>query len=169
MKKTITFFLALVIFSSSIISASAVYYEDTFPSDKTGVTGGLFIECQTNIGDAVILIPYDYKYNTFTFGTNGNVFNCSYAGVNCALYINGHKYTCRWTSFSYPQYRIDGNQYTYSDLVITSVTDTNVVFLTDTEQSNDNYYLSVFEKILLCVLLCILFLQFLMWFLLHRR
>lgn len=170
MKKAFSVFISLFLFFVSVLPASAVYYEDTFPSDETGLTGGLFIECSTNIGDAVIVIPYNFKNDTFTFSTSGNIFNASSTSISGALYLNGSQYTVRWAGYSYPQYRLSDTGYTYTDLVINSVSDTNVVFITDNEElSNDNYYLSVYEKIVISFLCIILFFVFLSWFLLHKK
>lgn len=170
MKKIISFLFVILIISFSVFPASAVYYEDSFPSDQTGLTGGLFLECSTNIGDCVIVIPYNFKENTFTFSTSGNVFNASSTSISCALYLNGNQYTARWAGYSYPQYRLSDTGYIYSDLVITKVIDTNIVFITDdSELSNDNYYLSTFEKIVISLLCVLVFLLFLCWFLLHKR
>lgn len=170
MKKFLSFLFAVFIFSLSLVPAFAVYYDDTFPSSETGLTGGLFLECSTNIGNCVIIVPYNYKDNTFTFSTNGNVFNASSSTVTGTMFRNGQQYSVRWSAFSYPQYRQEGNSYSYIDLTVTKVTDTNIVFITDdSELSNDNYYFSTFEKILIILLCFILFFVFLSWFLLHRR
>ena len=170
MKKIFCIFITLFLVSFSFLSASAVYYDDTFPSAETGLTGGLFLECETNIGKCVIVVPYNYKNNTFTFSTSGNVFNATSTSISCTLFRNGQQYTCRWAGYSFPEYRLEATGYQYSDLTITKVTDTNIVFITDDDElSNDNYYLSVYEKIIISLLSVIVFLLFLMWFLLHRR
>lgn len=170
MKKVYVLFVSIFIVLFTAVPAVAVYYEDTFPSSETGLTGGTFLECNTNLGDCVIVVPFNYKENVFTFGTNGNIFNSSSSSVTGVLYRSGQQFSVRWSAFSYPQYRQEGNNYSYSDLTITKVNDTNIVFITDDEElSNDNYYFSVYEKIVICILLVLVFLLFLCWFLLHKR
>lgn len=170
MKKILVFTVSIVLVFCSVVPAFAVYYDDTFPSDETGLTGGLFMECSTNIGDIVIVIPYNFKEDTFTFSTTGNVFNASSTSISCTMFLNNNQYTVRWAGYSFPQYRLSDTGYTYSDLVINSVTDTNVVFITDdAELRNDNYYLSIYEKIIISLLFVLIFLLFLCWFLLHKR
>ena len=86
------------------------------------------------------------------------------------MFLNNNQYTVRWAGYSFPQYRLSDTGYTYTDLIINSVTDTNVVFITDdAELRNDNYYLSIYEKIIISLLCVLIFLLFLCWFLLHKR
>ena len=61
MKKILVLTVSIVLVFCSVVPAFAVYYDDTFPSDETGLTGGLFMECSTNIGDIVIVLPYNFK------------------------------------------------------------------------------------------------------------
>ena len=130
MKKILSLFFAIFIVSVSFVSASAVYYEDSFPSAETGLTGGLFLECSTNLGNCVIVIPYNFKEDTFTFSTSGNVFNATSSTVSGVLYRNGQQYSVRWSSFSYPQYRQSDSSYSYTDLVIKTTLVSVTLFIT---------------------------------------
>ena len=167
----ISFILFLVLaFSVCFSQASAVYYEDTFPYSETGLTGGAYIECNSSIGNIVLILPYGYKDNFLTFTTNGNLFNASNNTINCALFLNGNQYTARFPSFGTLEYRAyNGDKYTYVDVTTGDITDTNVIFVTASERVNDNYYFSKFEIALLSVNIAILFFVFLGWFLWHRN
>ena len=157
----------VVFFSSLVVPCSAVFYDESFPYHQTGITGGAFISCSSSIGDIRIIIPYNYKDNYLTFTTSGNLYNASSNSISCALYKNGVKYTARFSSFDTLQYR-PSKEHSYEYLTTSSITATNVVFLGESEGSNDNYYFSDFEIFTLCVQISILFFVFLNWFLLHK-
>lgn len=155
-------------FSVCFSQASAVYYDDTFPYSETGLTGGAYIECNSSIGNIVLLLPYGYKDNFLTFTTNGNLFNASNNTINCALFLNGNQYSARFPSFGTLEYRLS-KEYNYVKVVTSDITDTNVIFVTASERVNDNYYFSKFEIALLSVNIAILFFVFLGWFLWHKQ
>lgn len=64
-----TRFISLILFfvlTVSIFSAqaSAVYDEDTFPYNQTGLTGGTYIECSSSLGDIVSCSRYNIQITT---------------------------------------------------------------------------------------------------------
>ena len=157
----------VVLFSCLSISSYAVFYDDTFPITDTGLTGGAFIKCKSAIGEIVIVLPYNYKDNYFTFTSSGNLYNASSNTITVSVFRNGSKYMGRFSAYSSLQYRINKN-YDYEDVITSDILATNVVFLGLTERSNDNFYFSTFEMFSLSVQICILFFVFLNWFLLHK-
>ena len=157
----------IILFSSFAVPSNAVYYDDSFPCEQTGICGGAFISCSSSIGNIIIVIPYNYKDNYLTFTTTGNLYNASSNTISCALFKNGVKYIARFSSYDTLQYRISNN-YSYEYLTTSDISATNVVFLGNTEANNDNYYFNQFEIASLCVQIAILFFVFLNWFLLHK-
>lgn len=167
-KKILVLFTSLVILLSSfVVQSSAVYYDDSFPCEDTGICGGAFVSCSSSIGNIVIVIPYNYKDNYLTFTTSGNLYNASSNTITCAIFRNGVKYNARFASYDTLQYRYSNNV-SYEYVTTSDITATNVVFLGNTEANNDNYYLTQFEIATLCVQISILFFVFLNWFLLHK-
>ncbi len=168
-------FISLIfifIFTVSIFtpSAAAVYYEDTFPYEDTGLTGGAYIECSSSLGDIVLVLPMQYIDNYLTFTTGGNLYNASSSTITCALFLNGVQYSARFASFSTLEYRVSSSgYYDYTAVTTGDIYDTNVVFVTSSERINDNYYFTKYEIASLSVQIAILFFVFLGWFLLHRR
>lgn len=162
----------LFVFTVSIFSsqASAVYYEDTFPYNETGLTGGAYIECSSSIGNIVLVLPMQYVDDCLTFTTGGNLYNASASSITVALFRNGTQYTARFQSFGTLEYRISNTgYYEYTAVTTGEIYDTNVVFVTSSERINDNYYFSKYEIASLAVLIAILFFVVLEWFLLHKR
>lgn len=160
------------IFTVSVFTsqASAVYYEDTFPYNETGLTGGSYIECSSSIGDIVLVLPVQYTDNYLTFTTDGNLYNASSSSITVALFHNGTQYSARFQSFSTLEYRVSSSgYYDYTAVRTGEIYDTNVVFVTSSERINDNYYFSKYEIASLSVQIAILFFVFLGWFLLHKH
>lgn len=170
--KFIVSVLLLSVLTISIFSptASAVFYEGSFPYAETGLTGGGYIECSSSIGDIVIVFPVQYIDNYLTFTTSGNLFNVSNTTISCILFRNGTQYQARFQSFGTLQYRLQsGAYYEYTDIITGNISDTNVDFTTSSERINDNYYFDKFQIAVLSVLIAILFFNFLGWFLWHKR
>lgn len=173
-KKSLSIISAFIVFVFSVgifqTNASAVYYEGSFPYSQTGLTGGTFIECDSSIGSIVLVLPQQYKSDTFTFTTDGNLYNSSNSSVTVALFRNGVQYQARFSSFNTLEYR-ESTQvgYNYTPVVTYDIIDTNVKFVTDSERVNENYYFTEKEIAFLSVLIAILFFVFLGWFLWHRH
>lgn len=160
------------IFACSLFStsASAFYYEGSFPYAETGLTGGGYIECSSSIGDIVIVFPVQYIDKIITFTTSGNLYNVSANTINCVVFRGGVQYSARLNSFGTLQYRTSSSSYyEYVDITTGEITDTNVVFITESERVNENYYFDNFQIAVVSLLFCILFFVFLGWFLWHRK
>ncbi len=161
------FIIACSIFTTS---ASAVFYEGSFPYAETGLTGGGYIECSSNVGDICIVLPIQYIDKFITFTTGGNLFNVSSNTINCIVFIRGSQYSARFNSFGTLQYRSSSSMYNeYIDITTGEIVDTNVIFATDSERVNENYYFDYYQIAVLSLLVCILFFVFLGWFLWHRK
>lgn len=170
--KRIISVLFFLIFSVSVFAptASAVFYEGSFPYAETGLTGGGFIECSSSIGDICIVFPVQYIDKCLTFTTSGNLFNVTNSTISCLVFVNGSQYSARFQSFGTLQYRVvSSSYYDYDDIVTGEISDTNVIFTTASERINDNYYFDKYQIAVLSVLIAILFFVFLGWFLWHRR
>lgn len=170
--KRIISVIFLLLFTVSVFTpqASAAYYEDTFPYDETGLTGGAYIECSSSLGDIVLVLPMQYIDRYFTFTTSGNLFNASSSTITVALYLNGTQYSARFPSFSTLEYRVStSGYYDYTAVTTGDIYDTNVIFVTSSERINDNYYFTKFEIATLSVQIATLFFVFLGWFLLHKQ
>lgn len=170
--KFIVSVLLLCILSVSVFAptASAVYYEGSFPYAETGLTGGAFIECDSTLGDICIVFPTQYIDKCLTFTTGGNLFNVTNSTINCLIFDNGVQYSGRFQAFGTLQYRPSNNtSYSYVDVVTSDVEDTNVIFDTASERVNENYYFTYYEQSILSVLILILIFVFLGWFLWHRK
>lgn len=165
-------FILFFVFTVSIFTAhaSAVYYEDTFPYNETGLTGGTYIECSSSLGDIVLVLPVQYTDNYLTFTTSGNLYNSSSSTITVALFHNGTQYTARFQSFGTLEYRVSSSgYYDYTPVSTGEIYDTNVIFITSSERINDNYYFSKYEIASLSIQIAILFFVFLGWFLLHKH
>ncbi len=163
-------FLFIFAFSIFTAQASAVYYEDTFPYNETGLTGGAYIECDSSLGDIVIVLPMQYINDCLTFTTGGNLYNATASTITVALFLNGTQYSARFPAFGTLEYRLaSSGYYDYIGVTTGNIYDTNVVFVTASERINDNYYFSKYEIATLAVQIAILFFVFLEWFLLHKR
>lgn len=170
MKKVFCILICFILLFCFCIPSFAVYYDDEFPSSQTGLTGGSFIRCRTNLGEAVILIPINYRNDFLAVSTSGNLYNCYSSTITGTMYINNNQYSMRWSSFSYPEYRAYDSNYSYSSFTIYEVLDTNCRFLTVNDAvQNNNYYLEPYQIIVISLLISILFFVFLEWFLWHRK
>lgn len=163
-------FVFIVSVSLFATEGSAVYYEGSFPYAETNLTGGGYIECDSSVGDIVIVLPIQYIDRLLTFTTSGNLFNVSSNTINCIVFINGVQYSARFNSFGTLQYRNSSSSYyDYVDIVTRDISDTNVVFVTESNRVNENYYFDTYQIAVLSLLVCILFFVFLGWFLWHRH
>ncbi len=167
-EKRIKYFISFVFFvflSFSIFSpiCNAVFYEDSFPFEETGLTGGAFVECNSNIGSICIVLPKQYTDSYFTFTTSGNLLNLSSSTISCLLFANGIQYNARFQPFGGLQYRVTSGYYDYIDVVTSDIVDTNIIFSTASERINENYYFNSYEICIISVLLFILFFEFMGW------
>lgn len=95
----------------------------------TPIQGGYYISAATSqLGDVKIYVPVNYKADSFTF-TSGNVMSIQASTITGVMYASSGVYTIRFPSFSSPEYRTYDSGYTYADLSITDVYDTNIQIL----------------------------------------
>lgn len=173
-KRIISIISVVLVFCFSVVvpssTASAIYYEGSFPYSETGLTGGTYIECSSSIGDIVLVLPQQFKSSSLTFTTGGNLYNVTNSTITCALFLNGTQYTARFNSFGTLEYRVSSTSYyDYTSVVTGDIHDTNVEFVTDSERINDNYYFDKYQIAFLSVQIAILFFVFLGWFLWHKH
>lgn len=173
-KRVVSAISVIIVLCISVLvpsqTAFAVYYEGSFPYTETGLTGGSFIECGSSVGDIVLVLPQQFKSESLTFTTGGNLYNATNSTISCAMFLNGVQYNARFNSFGTLEYRLSSSgYYDYTSVVTNDIYDTNVEFVTDSERVNDNYYFSKYEFASLSVQIAILFFVFLGWFLWHKH
>lgn len=121
-------FLLPSLFSASYALSVPYSYGNDFPSDSP-LAGGVYIEAVTSeLGEVLIFIPSDYQFNCLTFDSSGNLFNLRASTITGFLLRGSTQYDFRLTSFNNPTYRLRSGSSSYSDLTITDITNTNVVF-----------------------------------------
>lgn len=104
-----------------------------YPSDSP-LSGGVYIEVDTReLGEVLIYVPTDYQYRSFAFDESGNIVNIRSATITGVLYDGNTVYSVRFTSFGNPSYRLATGNYTWDDLTVTEVLNTNVVFIESNE------------------------------------
>lgn len=145
-------------------------YDNIFPSSDTGLTGGAFIVGKNGSTRVVVVLPKSFQKDTFTFDSEGRVYNNTNSTVTGKIYINHNVYTFRWQAFSLSQiYYPSGSYYQYQDYYISNIEDTNIEFDTSVrEWANDSIYLDKKDIVFISLLSCIAFFVFLGWFLWHK-
>lgn len=164
MKRFYSIFFVVVYLFVFSVSSFAISYDNNYPSSVTQLTGGKFIRCYGSVGEIIILLPED-KANYLTVTSSGNLINLHSSTINGRCYINNVSYLCRFTSFNSLEYRIDNNNYyTYVEIVIDDIIDTNCDLITNKQEYyNNSFYFSKFEIFVICLLICILIFVFLGW------
>lgn len=153
----------MILCVSFVLPVSAAYYDNSFPADETGLTGGAYIECTSSIGDIVIVLPWNYRENYLTFSTTGDLINCSSGTISCAVFRNGVRYSARFSSWGSLSYQQSSN-YTYTDITVNLIKDTNCVFVTDSDAVNESYYFSSFELAVIILLIFSVIIDLMRWF-----
>lgn len=118
--------------ANTVLLASAAE-DNEYPADAP-LMGGLYMEVSTSqLGDLLIYIPTDYQYRSFTKTDSGEPVNITNSTISGYSY-DGSSYYIRWSTFGTAQYRSStGQSYSYSDLDITEIKNTNVVFVESNE------------------------------------
>lgn len=171
LKKGISIMLSLLLLLVFSLPCFATSYSNIFPSSATGLTGGAFLVGKSGNTNVTVLLPVDFKKGTFTFDSQGRVFNITNSTVTGRVYINNTVYNIRWQAFSYSQYYVaSGAYYQWVDFSIHDISDTNIEFETSVSAwQNDSIYLDKRDIVLFSLLVAILFFVFLGWFLWHRE
>lgn len=127
--------------------------------DYLNHSSGSFVECETNLGKGVFVLPISTFENTIGFTRSGNLYNISNSTVS-GLFItsNGTEYNVRAQSLNCFQYQSDNTSWggTYIDITVESVLSTNINIY-DYFGENDivHYSFSNFELIVVSMLVFI--------------
>lgn len=104
--------------------------ENEYPSGAP-LLGGLYMELETvELGRILVYVPASYQYKSFTKNTAGRPVNITASTITGYCW-DTYDYNVRWSSFGQAQYRriSSGSSYSYADLTVTDVLNTNVVFV----------------------------------------
>ena len=127
-RRSSAFSLCLIITVCLFITPVFAYGSD--PPDVSFLNGSPFLTVNTSeLGQIDIYLPVDFMQDTFTTTSSGNVYNLTNSTITCIAFSGSTSYTVRWLSFSNPSYRVDsssGYGYTYNDLTITEIINTNL-------------------------------------------
>lgn len=99
------------------------------------LAGGVYMQVTTSaLGELLIYVPSNYQSKAFTLesGTK-EVINIT-ASTITAYVVDQADYSFRWSSFGRLQYRRNSGSYSYEDVNITDILNTNIVFV----ESNDD-------------------------------
>lgn len=147
------------------ITTEAVYMavpEDNVYPPSAPLMGGVYLDVDTQqLGELLIYIPTAYQYRSFTKTTAGAPVNITVSTISGYTY-DGNDYNIRWSSFGRAQYRPVSGSYSYQDLDITEITNTNVVFVESIEDLPpvpDADMLSLISIFLLGVIVLCLFMR----------
>lgn len=84
-------------------------------------------------GEVIIYVPYNYgRYFTWSEDTK-KLINTNSSTVTCYGYDGVDWMSVRFPLFDTPQYRYSDSSYSWDDLTITELYETNVTFLNDTD------------------------------------
>lgn len=96
------------------------------------LAGGYFVTGDSAMGNGLTFyVPSDYAQGSLTYDSSGNLFNLTSSSIYlyCPDYPDYTIYAPRFSGFQYRQ--SSGSGYTYQDLNLRSITDTNVEILDD--------------------------------------
>lgn len=125
-----------------------------------GIVGGYYFVADCALGDSVkFWVPADFAQGSITMDASGSLVNMT----NSTIYLMpddstlNSSYTIQAPRFSSFLYRRDASGYTWSDLDISNITDTNISWLVDTPQifSVSTYMVIVIAVLILGFLLSI--------------
>lgn len=149
----------LTVYADTVLMS--VPEDPVYPSGAP-LVGGLYMEVQTSqLGNIVIFVPTSFQYKSFTYNTDGAPVNITSSTIS-GYYYGSTDYNIRWSSFGQAQYRPVSGSYSYSDLDISDVVNTNIVFvegLEDLPVVPDSDMLSVIMIFLLGVIVFCLFIK----------
>lgn len=102
-----------------------------YASASTFLQGGYYMVARTNLGSVRIYVPVNYAKGSFTYNSSGEPVNITSSTISGYFVRNGSLYSVRFSSMGGITYRLtDGSGYSWSDLSVTSVDDTNIQFFT---------------------------------------
>lgn len=137
--------------------------EDNAYPPSAPLAGGVYMQVDTQqLGELIIYVPVSNQFKSFTFAANTETpVNITASTISGYTY-SSEDYQIRWTSFGQCQYRPYSGSYSYTDLDITSVLNTNIVFVTGPEDLPvvpDSSMLQVIIVFLLGVMVLCLFMR----------
>ena len=137
--------------------------EDNVYPPSAPLAGGVYMQVDTQqLGELIIYVPVSYQFKSFTFAANTETpVNITSSTISGYTY-SSTDYQIRWASFGQCQYRPYSGSYSYTDLDITSVLNTNIVFVTGPEDLPvvpDSSMLQVIIVFLLGVMVLCLFMR----------
>lgn len=137
--------------------------EDNAYPPSAPLAGGVYMHVDTQqLGELIIYVPVSNQFKSFTFAANTETpVNITASTISGYTY-SSEDYQIRWTSFGQCQYRPYSGSYSYTDLDITSVLNTNIVFVTGPEDLPvvpDSSMLQVIIVFLLGVMVLCLFMR----------
>ena len=99
------------------------------------LAGGVYMQVTTSaLGGLLIYVPSNYQSKAFTFESGAKeVINITSSTIT-AYVVDQADYSFRWSSFGRLQYRRNSGSYSYEDVNITDILNTNIVFV----ESNDD-------------------------------
>lgn len=166
--KIIKFLICAVMCSALLFTVcSAQVYTEDYPL-WCPASGASWMEVNTSQGKACVVVPYTFRFDTFGFyGSSGYVpCNLTNSTLNGYIYFNNAssyfgnptELQCRFSSFGtlqvYEPYQnnYNGTSYRWSDLGVSSVLNTNIGFMDEAgDRQNDAYVYSTTEKLLILV------------------
>lgn len=140
----------LVLLVSLFFSVNAFAYEA--PSDS------YYANLETReLGEIMVYFPFNtaryFSYND----TTGKLIN-TYSSTVYGYGYNGNWYNIRFPTMEVPNYRAEDTNYSYNDLTITGVNETNITFLNDTDfTAFSSSTISNLAMLLIggCILICL--------------
>lgn len=135
MKKITIFVLTLILALGCTTTAFAMEYGNTFPN-YVKYSGGCYIEVSSSVGKGTIVIPNNFKNNTFSFSsrTGFNILNCTNSTVSGRfIFANGTEYLLRFAAFDTCEIRQSNSSYQWQSVTINSILNTNCDFMDNTD------------------------------------
>lgn len=144
MKKITIFVLTLIFALGCTTTAFAMEYGNTFPN-YVKYSGGCYIEVSSSVGKGTIVVPNNFKDNTFSFNTRSgfNILNCTNSTVSGRfIFANGTEYLLRFSSFDTCEIRQNSSSYQWQSVTINSILNTNCNFMdnTDSDRQTDERF-----------------------------
>lgn len=102
-----------------------------YASASSFLQGGYYMDVTTNLGSVRIYVPVNYAKGSFTYDSSGEPVNITASTISGYFVRNGSLYSVRFVSMGGITYRLtDGSGYSWSDLSVSAVDDTNIQFFT---------------------------------------
>ena len=156
MKNAKILFVTVILCIAFCVTASAVSYDDTPPSNLP-YSGGCWFDLNTNLGRASVQVPIDWQFEGFGFTTNNvnnkRIVNIRNTAVSGQMVVGNTTYNIRFQSMGqleyYYSYQSGNNTYwTWGAVTVNSINATNVKLVDEYGlRDNSNLILSQSEKL----------------------